>query len=231
LTSPASVLELGPIPSAPQSGLSAEAAAKLPTDAPGAPWHSQIEGALWFQTATPGARSLLPTPLAARARAPFTVGGLVSYSSGPIGPYREVFGAPLIILGGPPLTHVAFMAVDSPVSVVGGRRNWALPKVLAHFEGSPGRPGRVTTSGQGWALSVTTTSRRRRFPVWGSFKCAQVAPNGDVRSFTVRLRGRSQAASVEVEHAIESSLAAWLCPGRHPAILFSGKQTVTRPRA
>jgi hypothetical protein len=105
-----------------------------------------------------------------------------------------------MLRGAPPLSHVAFMAVDSDGSVAGGRHNWTLPKVLASFESDPGRPGRVSPSGDGWALSVTATARHRRFPFCGSFRCSQVWPDGRVRELSVRMRGRARLARVEVQH-------------------------------
>jgi hypothetical protein len=145
-------------------------------------------------------RGMWPEPLAARARIAITIGGRISYRDGPRWSPREVFGAPIMLRGAPPLSHVAFMAVDSDGSVAGGRHNWALPKVLASFEGDPGRPGRLSASGDGWALSVTATARHRRFPFSGSFRCSPVWPDGRVRELSVRMRGRARLARVEVQH-------------------------------
>jgi hypothetical protein len=197
---------------------------------PAAPWHSAIDALLWFHAATPAARAMLPEQLAARAGLPITIGGLISYRDGPVGPYGEVFGAPVMLRGGPLLSHVAFMAVDSELSLAGGRGNWALPKVLASFEGDPGRPGTVAASGDGWALRVTTTARRRHVPFWGVLTCAQVWQDGRVREFAVRMRGRARLARADVEHGDESSLTGWLAAGRHSAILISGTQDVSAPR-
>jgi Acetoacetate decarboxylase (ADC) len=197
---------------------------------PAAPWHSAIDALLWFHPATPAARGELPQPLAARAGIAVTIGGLISYREGPVGPYGEVFGAPVMLRGAPLLSHVAFMAVDSEDSVAGGRRNWALPKVVASFEGDPGRPGTVTARGDGWSLCVTTTARPRRAPFVGTFRCSQAWPDGRVRDFTVRMRGRARLAHAEIRHGVTSSLAGWLVDGRHPAILISGTQDVSVPR-
>jgi hypothetical protein len=197
---------------------------------PGAPWHSTVEALVWVHAATADAREALPEPLAPRAGLPLTIGGLISYRSGPVGPYGEIFGAPLMLRGAPLLSHVAFMAVDSAASVAGGRGNWALPKVLASFEGRPGRPGAVTTAGDGWALRVTARARVRRFPFLGIFGCAQVWPDGRVRDFTVRMRGRARLARADVEHVAGSAPAPWLAEGRHPAVLISGTQEVSAPR-
>jgi hypothetical protein len=197
---------------------------------PGAPWHSAIDALLWLHAATPDAHGELPRALAARAGIAVTIGGLISYRDGPVGPYGEVFGAPVMLRGAPLLSHVAFMAVDSEASVAGGRRNWALPKILASFEGDPGRPGQVSARGGGWSLTVTATARPRRAPFRGTFRCAQAWPDGVVRELTVRMRGRARLGHAEVRHDAPSSLTGWLAAGRHPAILISGTQDVSAPR-
>jgi hypothetical protein len=199
---------------------------------PPAPWRSEIDAVLWWHRATPAARDRLPPALAGRAGLPVTLGGLIAYRRGPVGPYREVFGTPLMLRGGPALSHVAFMAVDSAPSVAGGRGNWALPKELARFDGDAGRPGRVTARGDGWALAVTARARPRAVPAYARFSCAQVWPDRSVRDFAVSVRGRARVGSVEVGHEDPASpLAAWLVAGRHPAVLVSGAQLVTPARA
>jgi len=200
---------------------------------PPAPWRSEVDAVLWCHRATRDARTRLPPALAGRAALPVTIGGLISYRDGPVGPYREVFGAPVLLRGGVTLTHVAFMAVDSAPSVAGGRANWALPKELARFEGDAGRPGRVTARGDGWAVAVTARARGRALPAYARFACAQVWPDGAVREFAVCMRGRAWAGSVELEHErpaeppAAAPLAGWLAAGRHPAVLVSGAQLVT----
>lgn len=195
-----------------------------------APWHSTIEALLWLHRATPAARAALPDELAARAGLGVTIGGLISYLDGPVGPYGEVFGAPVLLRDAPLLSHVAFMAVDSEASVAGGRGNWALPKVLASFDGRPGLPGPVGASGDGWALTVTATARARRLPFAATFRCAQRWPDGGVRVFSVRMRGRARLARAEVRHARPSALSGWLAEGHHAAVLISGTQDVSALR-
>jgi hypothetical protein len=194
---------------------------------PSAPWRSSVNALLWLHRATSAARGLLPPQLAARAGVPATIGGLISYRDGPVGPYREVFGAPLMLRGAPLLSHIAFMAVDSAASVAGGRANWALPKELADFDGNPGRPGAVTARGHGWGLRVTTTARARWLPMAMTMRAAQVWTDGQVRTFSVRMRGRTRLARVEVEHLAASPLGDWLVEGRHLAVLVSGLQDVS----
>jgi hypothetical protein len=186
-----------------------------------------VDALLWLHPAARTARGLLPPQLAERAGMPVTIGGLISYRDGPVGPYGEVFGAPLMLRGAPLLSHVPFMAVDSAASVAGGRGNWALPKELADFDGDPGRPGAVTARGDGWGLRVTTTARARRLPMTMTIRAAQVWADGQVRTFSVRMRGRARLARVEVEHLTGSRLGDWLLEGRHLAVLLSGHQDVS----
>jgi hypothetical protein len=198
-----------------------------PLEIPPAPWRSSVDALLWLHPATRTARGLLPPQLATRAGMPVTIGGLISYRDGPVGPYREIFGAPVMLRGAPVLSHIPFMAVDSAASVAGGRGNWALPKELADFDGDPGRPGAVTARGDGWGLRITATARARRLPMTMTTRAAQVWPDGQVRTFSVRMRGRARLARVQVEHLAASPLGDWLVEGGHLAVLVSGRQDVS----
>lgn len=64
---------------------------------PAAPWRSVIDALLWFHPATPAARAMLSPQLERRVGLPVTIGGLVSYREGPVGPYDEIFGAPILL--------------------------------------------------------------------------------------------------------------------------------------
>jgi hypothetical protein len=197
---------------------------------PPAPWRSDVDALVWWHPAAEAARAALPAALAGRATLPLTLGGLIAYRTGPVGPYREIFGCPLLLRRGPGHGHVAFMAVDSTPSATGGRANWALPKEAAAFAGRPGRPGIASASGEGWALTVGAAARPRELPAWGAGSSAQVWPDGAVRAFRVSVRGRARLATADVRHDAASDLAAWLLPGRHPALLLSGRQVVGPPR-
>ena len=201
-----------------------------PAVIPAAPWRSVVDALLWVHPATPAARAALPEQLATHTGAGITIGGLIRYRDGPVGPYDEVFGAPLVLRMVPPLSHVAFMAVDSQPSVIGGRQNWALPKELATVEGRPGQPGTVVAAGEGWHVRATATARRRRFPFFAGFRCAQVWPGGATCEFSVWMRGRARLGRVEISHGTPSPLAQWLAEGRHQAILVCGTQEVSPPR-
>jgi hypothetical protein len=202
--------------------------------APGAPWHSHVDALLWFARAPAGARARLPRPLAAGAWPAVTVGGLISYRGGPVGPYREAFAAPVLLRRGLPVAHVAFMAVDSAAALAGGRANWALPKVLAQFAADPAPSGPLGARGAGWALAATVRVRRRGVPVRAALPCAQVWPDGVVRRFVVRVRGRARPAVLALdggEPLGAAGLPPWLTAGRHPAVLLRGALDVGPPRA
>jgi hypothetical protein len=206
-------------------------ASSVPAVVPAAPWRSTIDGLLWAHPATPAARAALAPALASRAGLPLTLAGLTAYRAGPVGPYDELFGAPMLLRGGPLLSHVAFMAVNSATSVAGGRGNWALPKVLASFAGAGPPDDPVVVRGEPWEVHVTAAVRRRRLPFAAAFRCAQVWPDGAVREFTVRMSGRARLARVGVRHAMPSQLDAWLVGGRHVGVAVSGVQEVSPARA
>ena len=150
----------------------------------------------------------------------------MDYRDGPVGPYRELFAAALILRGGRTVAHVGFMAVDSEESLAGGRENWALPKVPARFDPMAERRGGARITGDGWSVAVAGTARSRAAPAALAFTGAQVGPDGVVREFTVRLHGRVRLGRAEVRHDLPAPLAAWLRAGRHAAVVFSGRQTV-----
>jgi hypothetical protein len=197
---------------------------------PPPPWHSRVDAVLWWHRAPAGAAALLPPALGRTL--PLVLGGLISYREGPVGPYGEAFAAVATLAGHRLAGHVPFMAVDSAPSIAGGRANWALPKEACTFAGAdPGRPGRLGARGEGWELSATARRRPRRLPLAAAGACAQLWPDGIVRTFGVTLRGSAWAGSVEVVPAPGSAPAAWLAPGRHPALLLSGAQVVGPPAA
>jgi len=125
----------------PESRLDERARAGLPTDAPPAPWTCRCDAVVWF------ARPARDLP-GGGGRPWLVAGALIDYADSPVGPYHEVLG----LLAGfgrtGPVATVPFIAVDSPASLVGGRQNWALPKVLAQFADG-------TAAGAGWTVSAT----------------------------------------------------------------------------
>ena len=141
LTSIAGVLE---------SQLSPDVAAGLPESAPGPPWDCRISSVFWSHKAKPGAAEALPEVLRGSPRVAVSIGALIRYIDSPVGPYREIIAVPAFVGRPFPQAHVAFIAVDSEASVVGGRANWALPKVLARFGGTIGLPGDAAVVGPDW---------------------------------------------------------------------------------
>lgn len=208
-------------------------AAQTVTDAPAsippAPWRSRVSALLWWHWATPAARAALPQQLASRAGLPITIGGLIAYHEGPVGPYNEVVGSPVLLRRGPLVCHVPFLAVDSAASAAAGRGNWALPKVLASFEFDAG-PGPVRAIGDGWELVVAATVRARRFPFAMTVRCVQEWPDGRLREAPAQMRGQAQLARVDVRHGRTSELGEWLVDGRHQGVLISGMQHLPEAR-
>ena len=128
----------------PESQLSRDVAAGLPDSAPGPPWDCRVSSVFWFHRAKAGAAEALPKVLLGSPRVAVTIGALIRCIDSPVGPYRELIAAPAFVLRPFPQANVAFIAVESEASVVGGRSNWALPKVLARFEGTIGLQGDAT---------------------------------------------------------------------------------------
>lgn len=185
-----------------------------------------MEAFLWLDRSTPRARGPAPEPPANGAWTLPTIGGLAFYRSTPVGPYREIFAASLLLGRGLRL-HIPFMAVDSKASVVGGRANWALPKVEARFsDGGAPRGGTTVHVEDGTELSLAVTVRGRRLPLRASIRCVQVWPDGEAREFTLSLRGRASLAVVEVQRPAPRPPGGWIWPGRHPGLLVSGRLVI-----
>ena len=139
---------LASIAGVPESQLSRHVAAGLPDSAPGPPCHCRVSSVFRFHKATPGAAEVPAEVLRGSPRIAVTIGALIGYIDSPVGPYREIIVAPALVRRPFPQANVAFIAVDSEASVVGGRSNWALPKVLARFGGAIGLQGHATVVGR-----------------------------------------------------------------------------------
>jgi hypothetical protein len=214
--------ELLAVPGVAESVLSPAAAASLPASAPEAPWTCASAGVVWWSRAR-GVRSSSAAAIGAgRGKPVVAIGGLISYASTPVGPYHEVFGGIGTRNGRGVEVSIPFMAVDSPDSVVGGRQNWSLPKVLASFTGEPGVDWGLFASGEGWTVRVTARPIAPRMPAKMKGLVVQRWPDGSVRTAMLTGRGRSRLALVSVE--VTSSvgdLASWLRPGRHLGVITS----------
>ena len=215
----------------PETELGDALLASLPRTTPPAPWTVDCEAVLWTTRPGPQASRALP-PRVRGSRAAAVVGGVVRYSATPVGPYAEVLGA----VGGVHLrglwATVAFMAVDSPASLVAGRVAWGLPKTLAVVDGSPGA-GTVTARGADdvpWVVAATAHAAGPAVPVPGRVTLRQEAA-GAVLTSTVTATGRLRPAVVRVDVESDGPLAGWLRPGHHPGAVLTGlRLTIGAPR-
>jgi hypothetical protein len=208
------------VPGVPESMLDDETAASLPDSAPEAPWECDSTGIVWMARGGRAALGAVGPAVAGDGKALLVVGGMISYSRTPVGEYREVFGGVGLRRGRAVEVSIPFMAVDSRDSVVGGRQNWSLPKVLAKFTGEPALRT-MTASGDGWSVRVTARPIGPRIPVPMDGRVVQRWPDGDVRAAMLNGRGRSRPAVVTVEVTSSGELGSWLRPGRHLGAIMS----------
>lgn len=194
---------------------------------PAAPWRTEVDALLWWHAVAPSATARPRPPLDRWHGAPVALGGLVTYHASPVGSYRELFAAGVLVARWRPYVHVHAMAVDSPASVAGGRRNWALPKELARFEADPADEGRIRVVAERWTVQLTAATRPRGVPTGGRVSCAQVGPQGRVHTFGIWLWGPARRATVEVEVAVGGDDVPPLRQGRHRALAVSGHLVIT----
>jgi|SRR3712207_6240277 len=195
-------------------------AALLPAEVPGPPWRCRCDAIVWLSRRRRDGLACL--------------GALIAYRATPVGEYREVLG--LTVLPGlpasirellPPLT-VPFIAVDSPASIAGGRRNWALPKELGGFTGDPSRHA-MTATGQGWSVTARARPLGPSLPARFTGRLIQPWPDGTPRQATGFGRARVRLAAVRVE--VDGRPARWLRPGRHLGFLVSDADFTLAPAA
>lgn len=181
-----------------------------PTSPP-PPWPADVRATIWWHRATPSGRALL-----GGSHVPVTMAMVVDYLSSPVGPYREILASPVLRrpgkgLGVFPRMSVPFIAVDSEVSVHGGRTHWHLPKVMAEFDGSVLDDAQA--SGDGWSVRTAARSLGPTFPIRGGLGFAQ--PNGSVLELAAAtLRGKARLCRVQVD-ASGPTLGSWMKSGRH----------------
>lgn len=209
--------ELAGVPGVPEVALAESLLARLPANLSEAPWECRCEAVVWAGRGGRAARLALPPGLRG-SRALATVGGFVRYQDTPVGTYDEVLGLVASHSGLRPWGNVAFMAVDSETSLVGGRTNWAMPKGLAGFEGAVGN--RVTMSGWGeetasWGVQATPRVIGPRLPLRTSLMARQQFPDGVVRASRLSVSGTFRPALVRVAVESERQLASWMRPGWH----------------
>ena len=199
---------------------------------PAPPWVCRVEALLWWHRAVPAAAVAAGAaehgPLAGRRLSYVTVGAFVRYLDSPVGPYSEVFAAPVWVAGrlGLPSATVPFIAVDSVPSIHGGRAHWALPKVPASFNWQS--PVTASATGEGWSVSGRFTGRAPGLPIVGFLPCAQPFPDGSVRTSVVRLRGLARLGRLDVG-VTGAALAPWLLAGRHRCLRMTSATMVVGP--
>ena len=217
--------ELTGVAGVPECLLSPTLLASLPENTSEAPWTVNCSAVLWTGRPTDEARDALPASLRG-SKAVVVVGGMVRYLETPVGPYDEVFG---IVMMRESLTrsfgHVAFMAVDSPASLVGGRTNWAMPKTLAAFSGSVGSGRTIVARGdddKAWEVRATPRVLGPRVPVRSRAVTRQLFPGERLGDSRLQAKGKARPALVDVQVTSEGPLAGWMRPGRHAGAVAEG---------
>ena len=221
---PLTAAEIADLPGVPECRLPAALAGRLPVETPEAPWSVRADGVIWFHKAAEGARAALPPAVRDLPALPVTLGALISYRETPVGAYREVLGAPLMLRNPLPHLTVPFIAVDSVLSVHGGRAHWGLPKVLAAFDWLPSGPT-VAVDGDGWSVRVDTRAFPVAFPYAGVLPQLQPLPGGRLGRSLARMFAIARPALVTVA-TDGPSLPSWLVPGRHPGLVLKNARMV-----
>lgn len=210
--------ELTGVAGVPETLVSQALLQTLPANLAEAPWTCVCDAVLWTSRGGRAATAALPPALRGASRALGVVGGVVRYRDTPVGPYDEVLGLVGSRTGARPWGSVAFMSVDSPASLVGGRTNWAMPKTLGEFEGEVGNGSTVTARGADetrWRVSATPRVLGPAIPVRTRGVARQQFPDGRVGSSLLTAKGRIRPALVTVEVESDGPLPRWLRPGRH----------------
>jgi len=205
----------------PETALRHEDLVTLPASAPPAPWRVTAAAMLWTDRPDDRARAaidaVVPKEVSAGATPIATVGALIRYLRTPVGRYREVIGAVVYRRGATVFTHIPFIAVDSPASVVGGRTNWALPKTLASFDGQPAGGTSMAANGDDWRLEATPTAHLLMVPmlVPKLLALVQLGPHGTVWSVRPSSYGVARLARIDVRVMAAPTLADWFPAGIH----------------
>jgi hypothetical protein len=219
--------ELVQVAGVPETRLTPEMLALLPAEAPPAPWRARADAIIWWarpdRAAAAAIRAALP-PALRRASPLTTITALLSYTYTPVGAYDEILTLLVLRQGGTVFTHVPFIAVSSPASVVGGRANWALPKTLATFSGQPIDNTAMAANGTDWQVTATAHARGPELPFLlpPLSKLVQLDAHGQTVAARVRATGRARLAQVTVEVTAPSGLEAWLPRGRCNGLLCQG---------
>lgn len=213
---------LASVPGVPETHLPDDLAEALPENRAPAPWHVRSNGLVWWNRAGDAASTALSEVLGRPTRASLVVGGVVRYDETPVGRYDEVFGVIGHRHGRRMLGTVAFMAVDSTASLVGGRGNWAMPKTLAEFRGELSESFEATSSTpSGWRVRAVPRVAGPALPGYLRQRLVQRFPDGGLRQATMTARTRSRLGRVRVDVDSAGPLPEWLPPGRHLGALVT----------
>ena len=126
--------EISGVAGVPETAVSDALLASLPANDAPAPWTVRSQAVIWYARGGRAATQALPPALRADHRGLAVVGGVVRYDETPVGPSRRGVRPRGLADGRKGFGTVAFMSVDSPASIVGGRANWGMPKTLGSFK-------------------------------------------------------------------------------------------------
>ena len=214
-------IEVTGLPGIVEAALSRALTARLPANRAGAPWTCRCSAVMWLGRGGRSAAAALP-PALAGGPALAIIGGFVRYTDTPVGPYDEVLGLIGSRTGVRPWGTVAFMAVDSPTSLVGGRTNWAMPKSLARFNGDPTSGRAISAVGAdevSWSVSASARAIGLAVPVRARGAARQQFSDGRIGTSMLSFAGRVRPALVKVDVSSVGDLDTWLRPGRHLGVV------------
>jgi hypothetical protein len=220
-----SPFDLTGVPGVPETLIPDTLVRQLPANLAPAPWRVRCSAVVWWSRAGTAAAAALPSALRETATPVGVVGGLARYEETPVGPYDEVFGVVVHRTGRSVRSTVAFMAVDSTASLVGGRTNWSMPKTLARFDGEPtsGRSfSAIGDAGSEWTVSANGRAFGPPLPAFSRARVVQQFPDDTLRVSRLQARGTARLARVQVAVDSPDGLPDWLAPGRHTGALVSG---------
>lgn len=216
--------ELATVYGVPETLLTDGLLARLPDNKADAPWECRCSAILWLGRGGATAQRALAPAIATGHRALVVVGGMIRYTDTPVGAYDEVFGAIGFREGLGLRGHVAFMAVDSEVSLVGGRTNWAMPKTLASFSGDIGSGASMSATSsdavRGWSVRATPRPFGLTVPARAATRVVQQFAGGRLGSALLSTSFAARPGIVDVAVEGAGDLPAWLRPGRHLGVVL-----------
>jgi hypothetical protein len=200
----------------PECALPADLAARLPAAVAPAPWDVRGSVISWTHEVDDVACAAYPAAIRPD-RIALAAWALVRYEDSPVGPYDEI--ALTLIGDGGERGHIPFIAVDSLPSIVGGRANWLLPKVLGRFDWAPDGCavtvcGEQPEGGPAWRMSVSWKATADRVEVSLPNDLQQVSRTGDVGWFDGAITGEVAPAAVTVDAHATGPLGSVVRSGR-----------------